>query len=144
MDGTQFDVIAKAMHKAPSRRRFLEALAGIAGAAIAGQTTMQEGLAQTFVATRYDLTCRNAGVRSFCFNPEPVTTCGPSEFGCRCGILRQGKARVCIEQPSDGCPTKRTRCSRNKDCRQDEVCIRVRNCCRAHPAWGKCVRRCNV
>lgn len=144
MEGKQFDVIAKAMHKAPSRRRLLGTLAGVAGAAISGQATLDEGLAQNLTATKYDLTCRNAGVRTYCFNAEPVTTCGPGEFGCRCSILRQGKARICIEQPDDGCPTKRTRCTRNNQCRADEVCIRVRNCCPAHPGWGKCVRRCNV
>ena len=143
MDGSRFDVLAKALHTAPSRRRFLGSLAGVAGAAISGQASFADAVAQTFTATRYDLTCRNVGVRRFCVDAEPVTSCGPNEFGCRCARLRQNRARVCIEQPPGDCPTRRTRCAENNDCRENEVCILVRNCCRAHPAWGKCVRRCN-
>lgn len=144
MDGSRFDVFAKALHTAPSRRRFLGGLAGVAGAALAGRVTLEEGLAQTFTTTRYDLICRNAGVRSFCFDAEPLTGCGPSDFGCRCARLRQNGTRVCISQPPGGCPTRATQCQRNADCNDpDKVCIIVRNCCPDRPGWGKCVRRCN-
>ena len=143
MDGSRFDVVAKALHTAPSRRRFLGGLAGVAGAAIAGRATLDEAVAQTFQATRYDLTCRNVGVRRFCVDEVPISECGPQQFSCRCARQRQNQGRVCIEQPPGGCPTRRTRCVRNTDCNNNEVCILVRACCPAHPAWGKCVRRCN-
>jgi hypothetical protein len=143
MDGSRFDGLAKALHTAPSRRRFLGSLAGAAGAAVAGRATLDEAVAQSFTASRYDLTCRNLGVRRFCLDAEPITPCGPAQTGCRCARLRQGQARVCIEQPSTGCPTRRTRCANNADCPGRQVCIIVRNCCGAHPAWGKCVDRCD-
>lgn len=142
MDGSRFDFLAKAMHTSPTRRRFLGGLAGVAGAALAGRATLEDALAQTFRSTKYDLTCRNTGVRSFCFDAEPVTECGPPSLGCRCARLRQNGARVCISQPPGGCPTRRTRCSNNADCGAGKACISVRSCCTANPGFGKCVRRC--
>lgn len=144
MDGSRFDILAKAMHTSPSRRRFLGGLAGVAGAALAGRATLEDGLAQTLSASRYDLICRNAGVRSFCFDAEPLTGCGPADLSCRCARLRQGGARVCISQPPGNCPTSRNQCQRNIDCNDpNKVCIIVRNCCPDRPGWGKCVRRCD-
>ena len=146
MDSSQFDLIAKAAHQTPSRRRFFMGLAGAAAALVAGRASIEDALAQGLTATRYDLTCRQEGTRFYCFNGQngdPRMTCGPTQLGCRCAVTRQNKdVVVCVEQVND-CPTAAEGCRRNSDCARGEACIRVRRCCPEAPGRGVCARRCN-
>ncbi len=142
MDGSRFDVLAKALHTAPSRRRFLGSLAGITGAAVAGRVALDDAFAQEFEANDFDLTCRQDGIKSFCFDEEKADGCGPNRKGCRCARARQGKKNVCVEQPRGDCPTRRSSCRRNSQCGPQEVCINVKKCCRGRRRRGTCARRC--
>lgn len=143
MDGSRFDGLARAMHASPSRRRFLGGLAGVTAAAVAGRVGFDDALAQQVEGSAFDLTCRNRGTRSFCFDEDPIDSCGPNSLSCKCARTRKGKKRVCIEQPRGGCPTRRTRCRNENECGQNEECITVRACCPGNPSFGTCALRCD-
>jgi hypothetical protein len=141
MDGQRFDDLTKALAgTTPSRRGVLRGLAGGAFAAVFGGTAF--GAAAQVGTTEFDLTCRQQGVKFYCNDPAPVTECGPGNLGCRCARGRES-GRFCIEQPTGGCPSKSERCRQNSDCRSNEVCVSIRDCCPDNPGRGKCVRRCN-
>ena len=148
MDSSQFDLIAKAAHQTPSRRRFFMGLAGAAAALVAGRASLEDALAQQdedLGAAAYNLTCRQRETRFYCYNGtngDRRKICGPPDQGCRCALTRQNKdTAVCVEQVN-GCPTAAEACRSNSDCARGEACIRVPRCCPDAPARGVCARRC--
>jgi len=138
VDERRFDALARTAGAARSRRTILGAIAAAIGAGATG--VARDAAAQGVGAEAYDLTCRQTGVQLYCqADAGAVTTCGN---GCVCAGLRKGGGKKCVQEPATGCPRRTSRCRANKDCGSGEVCIRVSDCCPAHPAWGKCVAKC--
>lgn len=142
MDGSRFDDLARSLVAGTtSRRETVRRLAGGAVAAALGGRALEDAVAQEVGTEAYDLECRQSGVKFFCFGEGPSTRCKGGD--CLCAKSRQdGKPNVCIVSPPGGCPSRKEKCRRHKDCKSGEVCVRVSTCCQKHPGRGMCVKRC--
>ncbi len=140
MESQRFDALARRLGQTRSRRGFLAATAAITSLPLLGRA--RSVVAAPVNAQAFDLTCQQTGTQFYCkANANDVTTCGPNSSACLCAQSKEGKSR-CIAQPPGSCPTKRNKCRRDRDCGNDETCIRVPDCCRKNPSFGSCAPKC--
>ena len=140
MDGKRFDDLTKAMSGVrPSRRAMLRGLAGGALAGVLGGRAL--GASAQDVTIQGDAICEGREV--ICSSAGgPGFNCAD---GCVCARNTNGE-KQCVDGLADTC-RGRTRCQRNRDCDDGQVCIRVAGCSGSacqRGRGGRCFDRCQA
>jgi hypothetical protein len=134
-EGQLFDELSQGIASgAISRRRTLK----LAGAAILGSI----GLLALFpgvAGARSDRKCRGKPALNNTRCGGRIVCRGRNQ-NCVCAEEAMGGDKRCVQLRSIPCP-RRDECDRNRDCRSNEVCIKVGGCC-GHPRRNLCVDLC--